>query len=191
VATAGQAFMLWESDSVSERVYEARADDLTHVLPENGSAQTVPGGTTMRRRADTSPGEHKMTDGRIQEVLRHVRALATARTVAALSDGELLGRYAVGRDEAAFVELVERHGPMVLSVCRRILGHRQDAEDACQATFLVRKVASIRNHGSAASWLFGVAARTANTGAIIPSGFPDDRQIERVVKRGTRQDLRG
>jgi DNA-directed RNA polymerase specialized sigma24 family protein len=101
-----------------------------------------------------------MTDGRFQDVLRHVSALATARMVAALSDGELLGRFAGARDEAAFAVLVERHGPMVHRVCRRILGHPQDAEDACQATFLVlvRKAASIRRHASAASWLFGVAA---------------------------------
>src|SRR5207248_1603499 len=66
-------------------------------------------------------------------------------------------------NEAAFAALLERHGPMVLRLCRRILGHPQDAEDACQATFivLVRKAASIRKRGSAANWLFGVAARTA------------------------------
>jgi RNA polymerase sigma factor (sigma-70 family) len=104
-----------------------------------------------------------MNDGGIRARLRHLRALAAARTAAALSDGELLGRFAEAQDEAAFAALVERHGPMVLRVCRRILGHCQDAEDACQAAFLVlvRKAPSIRKRGSAASWLFGVAARTA------------------------------
>jgi RNA polymerase sigma factor (sigma-70 family) len=104
-----------------------------------------------------------MNDGGILAVLRHLHTLAAARTAAALSDGELLGRFAEAQDEAAFAALVERHGPMVLRVCRRILGHSQDAEDACQATFLVlaRRAPSIRKRGSAASWLFGVAARTA------------------------------
>jgi RNA polymerase sigma factor (sigma-70 family) len=104
-----------------------------------------------------------MDDGGIQAVLRHLRTLAAARTAAALSDGELLGRFAERHDEAAFAALLERHGPMVLRLCRRILGHPQDAEDACQATFLVlvRKAASVRKRGSASSWLFGVAARTA------------------------------
>ena len=59
--------------------------------------------------------------------------------------------------------LVERHGPMVLHVCRRILGDRHDAEDAAQAVFLVlaRQSRSIRRTDSVASWLYGVAARVA------------------------------
>jgi RNA polymerase sigma factor (sigma-70 family) len=72
-------------------------------------------------------------------------------------------RFVSQRDEVAFAALLERHGPMVLGVCRRILhdGHR--AEDAFQATFLVlvRKVSSIRKQQSIASWLHGVALRLA------------------------------
>jgi RNA polymerase sigma-70 factor (ECF subfamily) len=99
----------------------------------------------------------------LREVLRHLRLLAEIRTATALCDGELLGRFAEAHDEAAFTALVERHAPMVLRVCREILEHAQDAEDACQATFLVlvRNAASVRKRASAASWLFGVAARTA------------------------------
>ncbi len=83
-----------------------------------------------------------------------------------LSDEELLGRFVARRDdaaEAAFAALVERHGPMVLGVCRRVLGDRHEAEDAFQATFLVlaRKATSIARPEQLANWLFGVAHRIA------------------------------
>jgi cobalt-zinc-cadmium efflux system membrane fusion protein len=83
-----------------------------------------------------------------------------------LSDDELLRRFVARRDEgaqAAFAALVERHGAMVLDVCRRVLGSVHEAEDAFQATFLVlaRKAASIARPEQLANWLFGVACRTA------------------------------
>jgi RNA polymerase sigma factor (sigma-70 family) len=83
--------------------------------------------------------------------------------VAHLSDRELVARFSAHRDEAAFEALVQRHGPMVLCVCRRVLGNEHDAEDAFQATFLVlsRKTASLRRQESVGSWLFGVAHRLA------------------------------
>jgi mRNA-degrading endonuclease toxin of MazEF toxin-antitoxin module len=45
-----------------------------------------------------------------------------------LTDALLLGRFLVDRDEAAFHLLLARYGPMVLGVCRRVLGDGLDAE---------------------------------------------------------------
>ena len=90
--------------------------------------------------------------------------LSTLGVVGDLTDAELLERCLSthdGEDRAAFTALVERHGPMVLSICRDLLGDSHDAEDAFQATFLVllRKAGSVRNGDSVASWLHGVAFR--------------------------------
>src|SRR5689334_7265768 len=80
-----------------------------------------------------------------------------------VSDGQLLEHFIADRDEAAFAALVERHGTMVFGVCRRVVGHVQDAEDAFQATFLVllRKAPSVRPREAVGNWLYGVAYRTA------------------------------
>jgi RNA polymerase sigma factor (sigma-70 family) len=99
-------------------------------------------------------------------VLRQIQTLFSAGSFSGLSDRQLLDRFLACRDaasESAFTVLVERHGPMVLSVCRRMLADPLDAEDAFQATFLVlvRKARSIQVDGSVGRWLFGVAARVA------------------------------
>jgi len=82
---------------------------------------------------------------------------------AAPTDAELLDAYVAAGDPDAFEALVRRHGPMVLGVCRRILHHAQDAEDAFQATFLVlvRKATTIAPRGVVGSWLYSVARQTA------------------------------
>src|ERR1700678_751883 len=78
-------------------------------------------------------------------------------------DSTLLDRFTRDGDERAFTDLVERHGPMVLRVCQRVLADRHAAEDAFQATFLIlaRQARSIRCPGSLAAWLHGVAHRVA------------------------------
>jgi RNA polymerase sigma factor (sigma-70 family) len=83
--------------------------------------------------------------------------------IGTLSDALLLDRFVAKRDEAAFEELVIRHGPMVLRVCRSALRDTHDAEDAFQAIFLVlaNRAKAIRRSESVASWLFGVALRVA------------------------------
>ena len=95
--------------------------------------------------------------------LRQIDRLFGAGTVAGLSDGQLLERFAATRDEAAFAALVERHGPMVLRVCRGVLKDEHDAEDAFQATFLTlaRKAPSLWARETLGGWLYRVAYRVA------------------------------
>ena len=80
-----------------------------------------------------------------------------------LSDAILLERFVSFREEAAFVALVERHGPLVQRTCRRILRNEHDVEDVFQATFLVlaRRAAGIPWRESVAGWLGAVAHRLA------------------------------
>jgi RNA polymerase sigma factor (sigma-70 family) len=98
----------------------------------------------------------------LRSLLRGLRRLGECAG-AALSDAELLERFARRRDEAAFEVLVWRHGPLVLGVCRRLLRHEQDIEDAFQATFLalVRKAHTILRREAVGAWLYRVAYRVA------------------------------
>jgi polysaccharide export outer membrane protein len=99
-------------------------------------------------------------------VARYIQTLFEKGTLGRLTDAELLERFVARRDdvaEHAFSALIERHGPMVLRVCRRVLTDAHDAQDAFQATFLVliRKASSVRRRDSLASWLHGIALRAA------------------------------
>src|SRR5262249_27640566 len=96
-------------------------------------------------------------------LLQFLRKVTDCREAADLSDGQLLERFRDQRDETAFAALLQRHGPLVLDVCHRLLHNGHDTEDAFQATFLllVRKAHAIMKQGSVASWLHGVAHRVA------------------------------
>jgi RNA polymerase sigma factor (sigma-70 family) len=96
-------------------------------------------------------------------------AIRGSLSVGNVSDADLLERFVTSRDEAAFATLMARHGPMVFGVCRRLLRHAQDAEDAFQATFLilVRKAASIGKRELLGNWLYGVAMRVASRTRVI------------------------
>ncbi len=112
-----------------------------------------------------------------RDVLRHLRTLYRCGVVGSLSDEQLLDRFVARRDETgeeAFAELVQRHGPMVLGVCRRILGDAHEAEDAFQATFLVlaRKASSVVRREKVANWLYGVAVRTAREALGLRGATP-------------------
>ena len=94
---------------------------------------------------------------------RQIEALFHGGIASGQSDSQLLERFVLRRDEAAFAALVDRHGAMVLRVCRRVLSDEHDAQDASQAAFLIlaRRAHSIRRRESVASWLYGVALRVA------------------------------
>jgi RNA polymerase sigma factor (sigma-70 family) len=132
-----------------------------------------------------------MATGELNAVLDHIRMLTAAQTSHALSDQALLDRFIAERDEGVFAALAERHGGMVLGICRRVLRHTQDAEDACQAAFLVlaRKARSIQSREALPSWLHRVAyhiarnlkrdlARRRARQPLIPEPAPADPAAE-------------
>jgi RNA polymerase sigma factor (sigma-70 family) len=110
-----------------------------------------------------SPGVSLMSQSLLAAGLRHLRSKLATQQRSEDSDEHLLQAFAVSRDDNAFAVLVRRHGPMVLHVCRRVLDHEQDAEDAFQATFLVlaRNSAVLRKKTALGSFLHGTAFRLA------------------------------
>ena len=122
-----------------------------------------------------------MAGGSSVHVVRDIQTLFDAGTASGLSDRQLLERFSSGRDasaEAAFEAIVQRHGPMVLRLCYKLLGNQADAEEAFQATFLilVKKSRSIRQLDTVGGWLFGVASRVAARA-----------QVERARRRSAEQ----
>jgi RNA polymerase sigma factor (sigma-70 family) len=104
-----------------------------------------------------------MATRQLDGLVRHIRHIALGNDGGGMTDGELVKCFVSQGDEAAFAALVRRYGPLVLGVCRRVLRHRQDAEDAFQATFLVllHKAGSIVRPELVGHWLYGVAYFTA------------------------------
>ncbi len=94
----------------------------------------------------------------------HLKTLFAAGTLTGLGEGELLERFLAHRDEAAFEEILARHAPMVLGICRRWLDDPHDVDDAFQAVFLilVRNASTLRVRSSLSSWLYGVSLRVAH-----------------------------
>jgi RNA polymerase sigma factor (sigma-70 family) len=123
--------------------------------------------------------------GQALSVPRSLGILFDVGVVGGLTDGQLLDRFTTGHREAAelaFHSLVERHGPMVLRICRRLLDDPNDADDAFQATFLVllRRAGAIRARGSVAAWLHGVAVRVASRARV------ESARRKRIERRGVR-----
>jgi RNA polymerase sigma factor (sigma-70 family) len=104
-----------------------------------------------------------------------------------LSDAILLERFVSLREEAAFVVLVERYGPLVQRVCRRVLENEHDVDDVCQATFLVlaRRAGGITWSESVAGWLGAVAHRLA-LGARSDRARQHRRETPMTVLAGRR-----
>jgi RNA polymerase sigma factor (sigma-70 family) len=107
--------------------------------------------------------ELNVSEGGIMYALQTFLHDLRERDLGNLPDADLLERFAATRDDAAFEAMVRRHGPMVLSLCRRVLNRNQDIEDAFQATFLVlvRKADAIGRRNLLGNWLYGVACRVA------------------------------
>ena len=137
------------------------------------------------------------------EAMRDLGLLIRGGTVAGYPDGQLLEQFLARRGEAAeaaFAALVERHGPMVLGVCRRALSDPRDAEDAFQTTFLIlaRKAGAVRVGDSLGRWLYGVSRRVASRArAVAGRRLDSERGLAESGRRppvaepqGDRLDLR-
>jgi len=132
-----------------------------------------------------------MAASQMSEAIRHLRRTVLLRDGAGLTDGQLLEGFISRREEGALAVLVQRHGPMVWGVCRRVLHNYHDAEDAFQATFLVlvRKAASIMPREMVVNWLHGVAHQTAlKARATAAKRKARERQVTEMPDLQTRQD---
>jgi RNA polymerase sigma factor (sigma-70 family) len=133
-----------------------------------------------------------MASRAIHPLLRFIRSLAPGGGGAEASDENLLARLAADRDQAAFAALMQRHGPMVLGVCVRVLGDTPVAGDSFQTAFVVlaRRAGSVSRPGLLANWLYGVAYRTAlkvRAGAVRRRAA--ERQVNPVIGKDPLDEL--
>jgi RNA polymerase sigma factor (sigma-70 family) len=132
----------------------------------------------------------------LRTTLDRIRRLAAAPQGCIAEDEELLRRFLERRDEAAFEVLVRRHGPMVLGVCRRLLRHEHDADDAFQAAFLVlvRRAGSLGRRDLLGAWLYAVAVRTARKARAVRARRRQETLLDvampEVTPEADWQDLR-
>jgi len=136
-----------------------------------------------------------MAGGSSTGVYRDIQTLFDTGTATGLSDRQLLEQFSSRRDgsgEAAFEAIVQRHGPMVLRVCHKVLGNHADADEAFQATFLilVKKSRSIRNLDTVGGWLFGVAGRVASR-ARVERARRRSAEQQKGLRIGTAMDTGG
>src|SRR5437660_6618812 len=98
-----------------------------------------------------------------------VLPLMPARPCEHIADADLMDRFVRRKDETAFATLLERHGPMVLGVCRRLLQDAHESDDAFQATFLIflHKARSLRDPASLGNCLYGVAYRVGRRARTV------------------------
>src|SRR5262249_10526167 len=162
------------------------------VVDTDWSARPRPGNNEW---GDVLPtGAYAMpTNPTALRLLPHLRRVALARDTET-GDAQLLGEFVASGDEAAFAAIVRRHGPMVLGVCRRVVGDPHLAEDAFQATFLVlaRRAAVVRPRHLVGHWLYGVAYRTAlkaRTSAMRLKA--KEKQVDAIPHRPGRPDEAG
>jgi RNA polymerase sigma factor (sigma-70 family) len=128
-----------------------------------------------------------MTSGYAGSVLHSLQRLFSAGTLSGSAERQLLQRFLVERDEAAFEAILARHGPMVVGVCRRVLNDPHEVEDAFQATFLilVRRARDIRDQDLLGPWLYGVAHRVAVRARAVASRRSDHERhvpVERAAQ---------
>jgi RNA polymerase sigma factor (sigma-70 family) len=110
-----------------------------------------------------------------------LRRVVLAGAGADRTDGQLLGAFVLDRDADAFAGLVRRHGPMVLGVCRRVVGDHAVADDAFQAVFIVlaRRAAAVKPREQVGNWLYGVAYRTAlKARAVLARRRSREKQVD-------------
>ncbi|MDY3560968.1 sigma-70 family RNA polymerase sigma factor [Gemmata sp. JC673] len=130
-----------------------------------------------------------MATAGVGDFLQHLTRGMAAELLGVESDRQLVERVLATRDESALLTILLRHGALVYHVCRRVLRHPQDAEDAFQATFLVlaQELHTLRKRNSLAGWLHGVALRVSRkargraaarqrreAGAARPEAVPPD-----------------